>query len=154
MPCFLSCKSRSVLAKPLEHQCSIEGNDVTWLRLELAADLATPRAVFEGLSRPSCLLNGRNVLPSLVVARAIATMQHIEDAKPRLSRCIEDLRHMKNTLVGFRDTFLAIPYLASLGNEVVIRIDHQKCGELLVVAHFHRVFLHRWYAGASSDSRS
>src|SRR5215475_15596511 len=23
MPCFLSCKSRSVLAKPLEHQCSV-----------------------------------------------------------------------------------------------------------------------------------
>src|ERR1700677_1891955 len=23
MPCFLSCRSRSVLAKPLEHQCSV-----------------------------------------------------------------------------------------------------------------------------------
>src|SRR5262245_42697024 len=23
MPCFLSCKSKSVLAKPLEHQCSV-----------------------------------------------------------------------------------------------------------------------------------
>ena len=30
-----------------------------------------------------------------------------------------------------------VPYLASLGNEIVIRIDHQKCSELLVVCHFH-----------------
>jgi hypothetical protein len=44
------------------------GNDFARLRLELAADLAAPRAVFEGLSQPGCLLNRRNVLPGLVVA--------------------------------------------------------------------------------------
>ena len=36
------------------------------LRLELAADLAAPRAVFKRLVQPSCLLDGRNVLPRLV----------------------------------------------------------------------------------------
>jgi hypothetical protein len=40
------------------------GHDFARLRLELAADLAAPRAVFEGLSRPRCLLNWRNVLPT------------------------------------------------------------------------------------------
>src|ERR671914_97789 len=30
MPCFLSCKSRSVLAKPLEHQCSSATAAVRW----------------------------------------------------------------------------------------------------------------------------
>ena len=64
------------------------GNDFARLRFELAADLATPRAVFEGLSRPSCLLNWRNVLPGLVVALTVAMMQRIENAKPRLSRSI------------------------------------------------------------------
>src|SRR5688572_11780618 len=41
-----------------------------------------------------------------------------------------------------------IPYFATLGNEVVIRIDHQKCSELFVVCHFHHGFFltieYRW----------
>src|SRR5206468_8215578 len=53
----------------------LEGHDFARLRLELAADLATPHAVFEALSRPSCLLDRRNVLPSLVVALTVTTMQ-------------------------------------------------------------------------------
>src|SRR5580658_8588358 len=65
------------------------------LRLELAANLATPRAVFEGLSRPGCLLNRRDVLPRLVVARAISMMQRIDYADARLSRSLEDLEHMR-----------------------------------------------------------
>jgi hypothetical protein len=58
------------------------GYDVARLRLKLAADFSTPRSVFEALVRPGCLLDGRNVLPSLVVARAVAPMQRIEDSKP------------------------------------------------------------------------
>src|SRR5262249_37117892 len=46
----------------------LEGHDFARLRLEPAADLATPRAIFEGPMRPGCLLNRRNVLPGLVVA--------------------------------------------------------------------------------------
>src|ERR1700694_3774063 len=111
----------------------LEGHDIARLRLELAADLATPRAVLEGLSRPRCLLNWRNVLPSLVVASAIATMQRIENADVRLSRSVEDLHHMRNTLVGFSNTLQAIPYFAALGNEIVIWIDHQKCSDLLLI---------------------
>ena len=60
-------------------------------------------------------------------------MQRIEDAKLRLPRSIQDLQHMRNTLICFCNSLQAIPYLASLGNEVVIRIDHQKCSDLFVI---------------------
>ena len=49
----------------------LERHDIAWLRLEFAADLATPRAVFEGLSQPRYLLDGRDVLPSLIVALTV-----------------------------------------------------------------------------------
>src|SRR5262249_23491856 len=97
----------------------LEGDNVTRLRCELAADLPAPRAVFEGFVRPGCLLSGRNVLPGLVVARAISTVERIEDAKLRLPRRIQDLQHMRNTLVGFSHTLQAIPYFPALGNEIV-----------------------------------
>src|SRR5258706_9222947 len=45
----------------------LERHDLARLRFEFAADLATPRAVFEDFSQPGCLLNRRNVLPGLVV---------------------------------------------------------------------------------------
>src|SRR5262245_3763965 len=38
----------------------LEGHDVAHLRCELAADLATPGPVLEGLMRPGCLLDGSN----------------------------------------------------------------------------------------------
>jgi hypothetical protein len=53
----------------------LEGHDIAWLRLELGTELATPRAVFEGLMRPGCLLNWREVFPGLVVARTVSMMQ-------------------------------------------------------------------------------
>ncbi len=118
----------------------LERHDVAGLRYEFAADLAAPRAVFEGLPRPRCLLDRRNVLPTLVVAWTVSTMQRIKDAKLRLPRRIQDLQHMRNTTVLFCNRLQAIPYLASLGNEIVVRIDHQKCGELFVIRHFCHVF--------------
>ena len=48
------------------------GDNFAWQRLELAPNLATPRAVFEGLMRPGCFLNRSNGLPSLVVAWAVS----------------------------------------------------------------------------------
>src|SRR4029453_12804958 len=109
----------------------LRGNHLAWLRLELGTDLATPGAVFEALVHPRCLLNGCNVLPSLVVARPESMMQCIEDPKLRLPRGIQDLQHMRNAVICFCNSPNAVPYLASLGNEVVVRIDHQKCSELL-----------------------
>jgi hypothetical protein len=32
---------------------------------------------------------------------------------------------MRNTLVGFSNTLQAIPYFASFGNEIVVRIDDE-----------------------------
>src|SRR5215510_5199494 len=67
------------------------GHDIARLRLELAANLATPGAVFEGLMPPGRLLDRRNVLPGLVVAWTVTTMQRIEDAQRRLPRRMQDL---------------------------------------------------------------
>src|SRR5215475_8767842 len=79
----------------------LRGDDLAWLRFEPGTDLATPRLIFEALSRPRYLLNGRNVLPGLVIARSISMMQCIEDPKPRLPRGVEDLQHMRNAVIGF-----------------------------------------------------
>src|SRR5215510_15371589 len=132
MLCFLRCKSRSVLAKPLEHQCSCA--TISPRRgHEFAAELAAPRPVFEALVPPRCSLYGRNVLPRLIVARTIAVMHRIEDSELRLPCRIQDLQHMWNTVIRLGDSLDARPNLSTLGNEVVIRIDHQKCGDALLV---------------------
>jgi hypothetical protein len=68
------------------------GHDFAWLRSEFGTDLATPRAVFESLSRPSRFLNRRNILPGLVVARAVAMVQRIKKAKPLLTRDSQNLQ--------------------------------------------------------------
>src|SRR5215470_1282387 len=111
----------------------LKGHDVTWLRGEFAADLTAPRAVFEGLVCPGCLLHWRNVLPRLVVAGTVLMMQGIENTDVRLARRCEHLHHMRHTLVRFRNTLYAIPEFAALGHEVVVGINHQKCGDALVV---------------------
>src|SRR6516164_5195403 len=82
----------------------LRGDNLAWLRVELGTDLATPRSVFEALVLPRCLLNGRDVLPGLVVARTVSMMQRVEDVKPRLPRGIEDLRHMRHAVICFGDT--------------------------------------------------
>lgn len=84
----------------------LEGHDFARLRFESVADLATSRAIFEGLMRPSCLLDRRNVFLGIVVARTIATMQRIENSKLRLPR------------------------------KIVIWIDHEECSDLLVICLF------------------
>jgi hypothetical protein len=43
----------------------------------------------------------------------------------RLSRGTEDLLHMRKTPVRFSNTLQAIPYFASFGNEIVVRIDDE-----------------------------
>ena len=118
----------------------LQGHDIARLRLELAADLATPRAVFEGLMQPGRLLNRRNVLPGLVVAWTVSMMQRIEDTKLRLSRSIQDLHHMRNTLIRFCDGLHAVPYFATFGNEIVIGIDDEKCSDLFVKFRFAMFF--------------
>jgi hypothetical protein len=60
-------------------------------------------------------------------------MQRTENAKPCRSHGIQGLQHIRNAVVRFGNALDTIPYLATLGNEVVIRIDHQKCSDLLVI---------------------
>jgi hypothetical protein len=109
-----------------------ERHDIARLRGEFAANLAAPRAVLEGLSRPRGLLNRSDVLPCLVVPGTISTMQRVEHAKPGSPRGIQDLQHVRDATIGLRDTAQAIPDLAALGNEIVVRVDHQKCRGLPV----------------------
>src|SRR5262249_22619656 len=87
----------------------LKGHDVAHLRCELAADLAAPGPVLEGLVRPSCLLDGSNVLPGFVVAWAIPMMQRIENAQPHLSRSTQDLQHVRNAIIRLRNSLQAIP---------------------------------------------
>lgn len=64
-------------------------------------------------------------------------MHRIEDPKLRLPRGIQDLEHMRDAVIRFCNSPNTIPYFATLGNEVVVRINHKKCGELVVVYGFH-----------------
>src|SRR5215469_267949 len=74
----------------------------------------------------------------LVVAWAVSMMQRIENAEPRLASRIQDSRHVRNALIGFCHSLQAVPYLAPLGNEVVIWIDYQNCSYFLVIAQISR----------------
>src|SRR5262249_1808775 len=87
----------------------LRGDNLARSGLEPGTDLATPRAVFEALSLPRGFLNGRNVLPGLVVARTVSVMQCIEDAEPRLSRGIQHLQHMRYAVIRFCNGPNAIP---------------------------------------------
>jgi hypothetical protein len=62
-------------------------------------------------------------------------MHGIEDPKLSLPRGIQDLLHVRNAVIRFGNSFDAWPNLAALGNEVVVRIDHQKRSELCIVCH-------------------
>src|SRR5262249_53974309 len=110
----------------------LEGNDLARLGREFAAELAAPRAILEGLSGPGEFLDRGDVLPAVVVSRAVSTMRRVEDAKAGSSRRRENLQHMWNTSVCFCDSLQTIPYLAPLGNEIVVGIDHEKGSQLLV----------------------
>src|SRR5882762_10657285 len=67
------------------------------------AALAAPRPGFERLMHPGCLLDRRDVLPGLVVAGTVSTMQRVEDTKARLP----------NVAIGFRNSLEATPQLAA-----------------------------------------
>ena len=66
-------------------------HDLTRLRCELAAKLATPRPEFECSTRPRRFLDRRDISLGLVIARTESTMRRIEDAKARFSRRIQNL---------------------------------------------------------------
>src|SRR5262245_14453648 len=110
----------------------LEGHHISGVRCEFAADLAAPRAVLEGLALPRGLLHWRDVRPGLVVTRTVSMMQRIEHAQSGLARGVQDLHHMRDAVVGFSDRLHAIPKLASLGDEIVVRVDHEKRGDRLL----------------------
>src|SRR5215831_3848634 len=108
-------------------------DNLAWCRGEFGTELATPCAVFEALALPRGSLNWRNVGPHFIVACTIPMMHGIEDAKFHCARGIQHLQHVGNAVVCFGDSFDSGPELAALGNEVVVGVDHQKCGDALVM---------------------
>src|SRR5215831_15998554 len=116
-------------------------DNLAWLGLELATDFAAPRAVFERLSLQGGPLNGRNVLPGFVVAGTVSAMHRIEDVNSCVARGIQHLQHVRNAPIRFGDAPNAVPYLASLGNEVIVGIDYDKGCNLLLVENRCHEFL-------------
>src|ERR1700722_16246960 len=117
----------------------LRGDDIARLRFEPGPDFAAPRTVFERLPQPPCFLNGRDVLPGLVVAIAISSMHRVEHPDTSFSRCFKKPLHMRNTLIPLGDALYAIPDLAALGNEVVIRIDQDNSGDLFLISQLCHV---------------
>jgi hypothetical protein len=99
-------------------------DNFAWFGRELGPELATPRAVLEGLMRQRVLLNRRNILPTLVVARTLAMMHGIEDPELRTPGGLQHLQHMGNAVIDFCDGPNAGPSLAPFWYEIVIEVDH------------------------------
>src|SRR5262250_3438464 len=81
---------------------------------------------------PGCSLRGRGVLPRLVVALPVTTMQCIKNPQACTACSIQDLQHVWDTIVGFGNTFHAIPELASHRDEVVVGIDYKEGADLFI----------------------
>src|SRR5262249_28735954 len=109
--------------------------NVTCLRREFAADLTSPGTVFESLVLPCHLLNWRDVFPGLEVPGTVPVMQGIDHTKSRLPGRTHNLQHMRNAVVRFGYGLDATPELPAFGNEIVIGIDHNESGNLLVINH-------------------
>jgi hypothetical protein len=59
-------------------------------------------------------------------------MHRIENPYPCLSRFGQQLQHVRDAVIRLCNAFDAIPYFATLGNEVVVGIDDEKRRDLLV----------------------
>jgi hypothetical protein len=57
MPCFLTCKSKIGVGEAAGTPV-FRGYDLARLGRELGTNLTAPRAIFEALVAPRCLLNG------------------------------------------------------------------------------------------------
>jgi hypothetical protein len=127
---YLDLQIQIRVGEPLEPQL-LQRHDLARSTPELAADLATPRPIFEQLVQPSCFWTGAMYLQVSCSLDGIDDAVH-KDAKLRPPRSLQDLQHIRITLITFCNSLQAIPYLASLGNEVVIWIDHQEGSYLFV----------------------
>src|SRR5215468_449949 len=109
------------------------GDDLAGRRYEFGAEFAAPGPILEGFVLPGPSLDGSDIRPRLIIARTVAMMHGVEDPQLRLARRIQDLKHVGDTLVGFGDRLDAGPDLATFGDEVVIRIDHEQSSDGLAV---------------------
>src|ERR1700728_4127473 len=111
------------------------GDNVARPGFKLTAQPAAPRTFLEGLARPRCLLDRRNVFPLLVVAGPVSVMQRVEHLNVGIARGLEDLTHVPDTPIGLGNSLEAVPDLAALGNEVVVRVNHHQAGDASAIFH-------------------
>src|SRR5947209_485165 len=62
-------------------------------------------------------------------------MQGVEHLNASVTRRRQDLTHVLDASVGLGNSLQAVPYLAALGDEVVVRIDYDKAGHARAVFH-------------------
>src|SRR3954454_16130148 len=110
------------------------GDHVVRSRLQVRMDLTTPRAVLERLARPCRALNRCDVLPRLVVTGTVPVMHGVAHPYPGSAGRVDELPHVRDAIIGLGNAFEAIPYLATLEDEVVVRIDHQQPRDRRLVA--------------------
>ena len=103
----------------------LAGDDLTRGRYELGAEFAAPGAEFETPASPCGALDRRDVFPRRIVAGTESVMHGIENPELRLARRMQNLLHMRNTVIRFRYGLDPRPDLATLGNEVVVGVDNQ-----------------------------
>src|SRR5580704_9292599 len=75
-PCCLSCRSRSVLAKPLDPQCV--DNDIAGLGSEVVVERSAPTVFGEDLRVSPGELVGRGIVEGDVIAGLPAVVRHEE----------------------------------------------------------------------------
>src|SRR5215467_10548867 len=111
MLCFLSCKSRSVLAKPLEHSVPVRQSHLV------------PARIRHGTRHPMCRIRSSCAATCLVESAQCRStfrsrLHDTDDAWHRRREAslrvgIQDLQHVGNAVVCLSDSFDAGPDLAA-----------------------------------------
>jgi hypothetical protein len=86
------------------------------------------------MSPTSCSLRA-TASPHRSRSPPVSSMRRREDTKACLSRRRWHFQHVGNAAVCLGNRLEATPDLANLGDEVVVRVDHGKCRDPLVVGH-------------------
>src|SRR5262249_27752510 len=117
-------------------------------RRELGAELTAPGAIFKSLVAPRGSLNRRNVVPLFVVAGAISAVHCIQHRKLRGPPNGQGLPPVRHAIIRLRDGTNSAPDLSAFRNEVIVRINYEECGTLLLVGGGgHEISPILWHVG-------
>src|SRR5215472_9155506 len=127
MPCFLSSRSRSVLAKPLEHQCS-------------CATISPGRGVNSERTSPPhvpYLKDFRDHDSFWIGAMYFQSLGGNDETAHRRREAPLAAQHsepstMRNATIRFCNGPNSVPYLPTLRNEIVVGVDDEKASDAFV----------------------